>query len=69
LAALKVTDHVAEMCLGHGRKGLQRVYDQHGYLNEQREALTRWAAKVAEIVGPEPPTPRADNVVALRQVR
>ena len=25
LAALRVPDHVAEMCLGHGRRGLQRV--------------------------------------------
>jgi integrase len=29
LAALRVPDHIAEMVLGHGRKGLQRVYDQH----------------------------------------
>ena len=29
LAALRVQDHVAEMVLGHGRQGLQRVYDQH----------------------------------------
>ena len=69
LAALKVPDHVAEMCLGHGRKGLQRVYDQHEYLNEQRDALTQWATKLRGIAGPEPTTPRADNVVALRQVR
>jgi integrase len=69
LAALKVPDHVAEMCLGHGRKGLQRVYDQHEYFDEQRDALTQWAAKLRGIVGPEPTTPPAVNVVALRQVR
>lgn len=39
LSALDIENHVAEMCLGHGRKGLQRVYDQHKYLPQQREAL------------------------------
>jgi hypothetical protein len=31
LSALQVPDAVAEMVIGHGRKGLQRVYDQHQY--------------------------------------
>ena len=30
---------VAEMVIGHGRKGLQRVYDQHRYVEEMREAI------------------------------
>jgi len=57
LAALRVPDHIAEMCLGHGKKGLQRVYDQHQYEAEMREALERWAARLRSIV-----TPPADNV-------
>src|SRR5262249_47788650 len=36
LSALRIPDHVAEMVLGHGRKGLQRVYDQHRYQDELR---------------------------------
>jgi integrase len=31
LSALRIPDHIAEMVIGHGRKGLQRVYDQHRY--------------------------------------
>jgi len=57
LSALKVEDHVAEMILGHGRKGLQRIYDQHRYLNEMRDALEKWAARVREITEPKPPAP------------
>jgi integrase len=59
LSALRVPDHVAEMVLGHGRKGLQRVYDQHRYEAEIREALEAWQAKLRAIISPP------DNVVSL----
>jgi hypothetical protein len=55
-----VQDHVAEMVIGHGRKGIARVYDQHRYIPEMREALELWAARLRSIVSPTP-----DNVVAL----
>jgi hypothetical protein len=61
LAALQIPDHIAEMALGHGRKGLQRVYDQHRYEDELRTALTRWNARLRSIVEPAPA-----NVVRLR---
>jgi Arm domain-containing DNA-binding protein/integrase-like protein len=54
LSALRIPDHVAEMVLGHGRKGIQRVYDQHRYQDELREALTRWNARLRSIVEPTP---------------
>jgi len=38
-----------------------RHYDQYEYLDEKRDALERWAAKVASIVTPPPA-----NVVQLR---
>ena len=70
LSALKVEDHVAEMVLGHARKGLQRIYDQHRYEPEIREALERWAERLCAIVAPIPtPTPASSNVVPLRQVQ
>ena len=67
LSALNVEDHVAEMVLGHGRKGLQRVYDQHKYEPQIREALERWAAKLREIVSPPSPQPPVlvENIVML----
>lgn len=51
LAALQVPDNVAELVIGHGKRGLARVYDQHRYLPEMRSALDRWAAELARIVG------------------
>jgi integrase len=61
LASLQVSDLVAEMILGHGRKGLQRVYDQHSYEAEMREALELWAGRLRDIITPPP-----ENVVEMR---
>jgi integrase len=61
LSALRIPDHIAEMVIGHGRQGLQRVYDQHRYVDEMREALTLWAARLRSIVEPPPA-----NVVAIK---
>lgn len=63
LASLRVPDEIAEMCLGHGRRGLQRVYDLHSYEPEMRDALERWAVRLRSIVTP----PSPDNVVPLRE--
>jgi integrase len=62
LASLRIPDLVAEMVIGHGRRGLQRVYDQHTYEAEMREALELWAACLRDIVTPAP-----ENVVKLRK--
>jgi integrase len=64
LSALQIPDHVAEMVLGHGRKGLQRVYDQHRYEDELRTALTKWASRLRSIVTPPPA-----NVTPLKRRR
>jgi integrase len=61
LSALKVPDVTAEMVIGHGRKGLQRVYDLHSFASEMREALTLWAGQLSDIVTPPP-----ENVVKLK---
>ena len=63
LSSLRVPDAVAEMVIGHGRKGIQRVYDQHQYLDEMREALDAWSGRLRIIVNPPP----ANNVVTLPQ--
>jgi integrase len=62
LSALKVPDHVAELVIGHGRKGLARIYDLHSFAPEMREALDRWSGALRAIVNP----PSTDNVVRLR---
>jgi integrase len=66
LSALDVADHIAEIVLGHGRKGLQRVYDQHRYLPQTRATLVLWAARLRTIVAPPPPA-SPDRVVAFRR--
>lgn len=43
LARLGVNDTVAEQVIGHGRKGIERVYDQHRYEPQMRSALELWA--------------------------
>jgi integrase len=60
LSSLRVPDTVAEMVIGHGRKGLQRVYDQHKFVDEMREALEAWNARLRAIVSPPPA-----NVVSI----
>lgn len=61
LASLQVPDTIAEMVIGQGKKGIQRVYDQHTYEAEMRKALELWAAKLCSIVEPPP-----ENVVKLK---
>jgi integrase len=50
LASLRIPDTIAEMVIGHGRRGLQRVYDQHSHEPEMREALGLWAGLLQMIV-------------------
>ena len=61
LSALPVPEHVRELILAHAQPGLHKVYDQHKYIDEKREALELWAARLKLIVDPPP-----SNVVALR---
>jgi integrase len=63
LSALRVPEHVAELVIGHAKRGLARVYNQHEFIDEMREALAAWNTLLAAIVSPPPP-----NVVALRDV-
>ena len=50
LSALPVPDLVRELVIGHTKPGLHKVYDQHAYLDEKREALTLWAERLRRIV-------------------
>jgi integrase len=67
LSALDVPDHVAEMVIGHGRRGLQRIYDRHTYAKHIRDALERWASRLREIVTRTEPRAVAHNVMPLRK--
>ncbi|MGV3548976.1 tyrosine-type recombinase/integrase [Rhizobium sp.] len=50
LAQAKVPEHIAELVIGHARRGLAGVYDRHSYLDERRSALRDWASRVAQLM-------------------
>jgi integrase len=60
LSALRIGEEVREAVLAHVRPGIKGVYDQHQYLDEKREALTLWNARLRSIVEPPP-----KNIVRL----
>lgn len=52
LAAAGISDTVAEAVIGHTRKGIIGVYDQHKYDTEKRAALEAWERTLLRIVNP-----------------
>jgi len=64
LSALRVPEHICELVIGHARRGLARIYDQHRFEDEKREALEAWNARLRTISDPAP----AGNVVQLDRV-
>lgn len=61
LSRLKITEEVREALLAHARPGIKKVYDIHDYLDEKREALELWAARLRTMTSPKP-----DNVIKWR---
>jgi hypothetical protein len=61
LAALGVSDVVAELILGQRQGGVVGVYNRHKYEGEQRAALEQWQDALARIV-----KPAANKVVRLQ---
>jgi integrase len=52
LARAGVRDDIAERCLGHVIKGVEKVYNRHAYLDEKRAAFEALAALVSRILNP-----------------
>ncbi len=50
LSELKVPSEVAELIIGHGKRGLAVIYDQHQYIDEMRAGLNDWAARLRQLV-------------------
>lgn len=65
LSALPVQDLVRELVIAHAKPGLHRVYDQHAYLDEKRDCLRLWEARLHGIISP-PPSGIADLSEARR---
>jgi len=52
MGRIGISQAVGEMCLGHSAKGgLVRVYDQHQYLDEKRDAWQRWGDHIVGLLG------------------
>jgi integrase len=67
LAALGVSETVAEAAIGHTRKGIAAVYDLHRYDAEKRTALEAWERRLLRIIEGKP---AGDDVVTpLRKRR
>jgi integrase len=58
------TPEIAELVIGHSKKGMSKIYDQHTYAAEMRDALERWAARLRSIVTPPP-----ENVTDIDEAR
>jgi integrase len=54
LSRLKIAEEVREAVLAHVRPGIKGTYDLYDYLDEKREALELWAARVRSIVETTP---------------
>jgi integrase len=64
LSRLKISEEAREAVLAHARPGIKGTYDLHDYLDEKREALKLWAARLRTIV-----EPARDNVISIAAAR
>lgn len=54
LAAIGVAPHIAEKVLGHALSGVLAVYDKYDYIDEQKEAMNKWANYVLSLLDTNP---------------
>ena len=66
LAAAGVPVMVAEIAIGHIKKGIIGVYDAHGYTREIRTALEAWERRLNRIIDGQPAD---DNVATFTRER
>ena len=50
MAALQVPENVAEMILGHAKKGMGRIYDEYQYEAELLAAYEQWAGLLRGLI-------------------
>lgn len=69
LSACKVRPDIAEMTIGHTKRGITAVYDQHGFDDERRAALEVWERRLKALTKGQDPDATADNVVRLEAAK
>ncbi len=69
LSRLKVTEEAREAVLAHARPGLKGVYDQYDYLDEKREALELWNARLRDIVEPKSSESKIVSLIRARGLK
>jgi integrase len=69
LSACKVRPDISELTIGHTKRGIVAVYDQHAFDDERRKALEAWETRLTTIISGGDPDARPDNVVNLEGVR
>lgn len=65
LSACRVRPDIAELAIGHTKRGIVAVYDQHAFDEERRAAMEAWEARLLRIAAGQDPEALADNVVML----
>lgn len=65
LSACRVRPDIAELVIGHTKRGIVATYDLHGFEAERRAALVAWEARLVAIIDGRDPDAEADNVVRM----
>jgi len=66
LSAAGIRPDIAEMAIGHTKRGIVAVYDRHSFDAERQVAFEAWEVRLLRIVsGQDPDTTRGHNVVAF----
>ena len=63
LSSLRIPHEVCEAVLAHSQKDLDKVYNHDTFLDQKRDALSLWAAKLLSIV--EPPVVTPSNATSI----
>ncbi|MGG7644490.1 tyrosine-type recombinase/integrase [Rhodovulum sp. YNF3179] len=65
LSACRVRPDIAELAIGHVKRGIVATYDLHGFESERRAALEAWESRLLRIISGQDPDAQGDNVVQL----
>lgn len=65
LSACRVRPDIAELTIGHTKRGIVAVYDQHGFDDERRAALQAWEDRLLRIVAGEDSHLRPGTIVSI----